>query len=480
MGKSPGGVIGKLAESVKTFIKNNPTWETTPQLVKMLPRFDASRDWTGQDAVALLDELAALQSTPISMALDHENEGVIRTGTPLPPELANAPWGEPLTNGLRHAWLLEPRDAEHRLGTPLKARVLIHNAGKQPEVFRTRTWHQLGHKATDAKGAEIKVDSTEWTTIGRLVWFRLAPGEFVEVHAPGIGVGPVGNHEDWQQTRVGSWIEAKAGDEVTVTTEPSPLMDWNEEVQFKLKGEQRFWLDHITARLSRHLPFPAGKAERELLLYRVAMDLFGTPVSEEINAAFVADREPTALNSLAERLHHRPGLHAWAGLLTSGPTKFRVLPADPDAAKKPRTASNPGHYTISEKASLQVSRRGVGERIVNEAHLSLSEPGQRHDITLPDGYDTWAAAWVRGTTVMWVTQKGLLRKIDFTNLAKVEETRFEADKAVTAPIPPDIREALRAALTVPDAPKQQQVPLNPKPAASAPATPKQTPATPKK
>src|SRR5262249_21132123 len=102
-GKIPGGVIGMLGESVKTFIKNNPTWETTPQLQKMLPRFDASRDWTGPDAVALLDELAAVQTTPISMALVHENESIIRTGTPLPKELANAPWGKALPDGLRLA-----------------------------------------------------------------------------------------------------------------------------------------------------------------------------------------------------------------------------------------------------------------------------------------------------------------------------------------------------------------------------------------
>ncbi len=131
-----------------------------------------------------------------------------------------------------------------------------------------------------------------------------------------------------------------------------------------------------------------------------------------MNDAFVADITPTALDSLAKRLFHHPGLNAWAGPLTSGPTKFRVLPADPDAAKRPRTrvrrprpssrrdpadpdaakrprtANNPGHYTISEKASLRVSRRGVGERVVNEGHLSLSEPGKRHDITLPDGFDT--------------------------------------------------------------------------------------------
>src|SRR5207245_6494064 len=108
-GKIPGGLIALLGQSVTTFIKNNPTWETTPQLEKMLPRFDASHDWTGPDAVALLDELAAVQATPINMALAHEFERTIRTGAPLPPELASAPWGETHPSGLRVAWLLEPR-----------------------------------------------------------------------------------------------------------------------------------------------------------------------------------------------------------------------------------------------------------------------------------------------------------------------------------------------------------------------------------
>ncbi|MDZ4687694.1 MAG: hypothetical protein SH850_21695 [Planctomycetaceae bacterium] len=75
---------------------------------------------------------------------------------------------------------------------------------------------------------------------------------------------------------------------------------------------------------------------------------------------------------------------------------------------------------------------------------------------------------------MWITQEGLLRRFDFTDLAKVDETRFEVDKSAAAPIPLDIREALRAALAMPDAPKQQE-PLNPKPAAPAPATPKLEP-----
>ena len=156
----------------------------------------------------------------------------------------------PHPDGLRVAWLLEPRAAEHRSGTPLKARVLIHNSGNIPVVFRTRSWHQLSQKATDAKGADIRTESTRWTTRGLLLWYQLASGEFIEVHGPGIGVGPVGNQEDWQDTRVGTWLEAKAGDEVTVTIAPLPLMDWDDEKQLQLDGEMPFWRDQIVARLS--------------------------------------------------------------------------------------------------------------------------------------------------------------------------------------------------------------------------------------
>src|SRR5262249_49915233 len=154
----------------------------------------------------------------------------------------------------------EPRAAEHRLGTPLKSRILFHNAGKNAVVFRSRTWHQVGHTARDAKEAEIKVDSTEWTTIGRLLPFRLAPGEFVEVTGPGIGVGPMKNREDWQDTRGGSWAEAKVGDDVTLTTESVPASDWNEAPT--RDGEHGWWQAFIAERLNRELPLPAAADER--------------------------------------------------------------------------------------------------------------------------------------------------------------------------------------------------------------------------
>ncbi|HUF60522.1 MAG TPA: M56 family metallopeptidase [Verrucomicrobiales bacterium] len=450
-GKIPGGVIGQLRESVSQFIEYNPTWETTPQLENMLPRFDAARDWDGVEAAAFLDELAAVQATPISMALDRDYELTIRDGAPLPPSLEDAPWGEAHGNGLRLAWLLEPRAAAHPLGTPLKSRILIHNAGTQPVVFRSRTWHQAAHEARDAKGGEIEVESVSWTTIGRLVPFRLAPGAFVELNAAGVGVGARNNDEDWQNTRVGSWIKAKEGDDVTVTTAPVPMSDWNEEPG--PNGEPGWWLEFIKERLSRHLPFPADADGRKRLLYQIAIELFGTPLSAEENAEFVADREPGVLDSLAQRLAQRAGTTVFLGELTSAPTRFRVLAADPDAATRPRTASDPGRYTLAENAVLAVTRRPVGERIVNEASIQFFSPDPAkpapagpYALELPDGYGTWAVSWVRGASVLWLEAEGRVISYDYSDPAQVKETRYEGEQAAEAPVPEEVRRALNAVL----------------------------------
>ena len=446
----PGALIGQLGESVQTFIKNNPTWKTTPKLVEMLPEFDASRDWSGPEAIDLLDRLSAVQDTPIAMAAEHEWRNTVQTGRPLPASLNGAPWGKPDSTGLRLAWLLEPNRAEHRLGTPLKARVLIHNSGKKPVVFRGWSWHQAAHAAHDAKGAELKIESTEWLTLGRLQPYRLAPGEYVELSAPGVGVGANKNDDDWRNSRVGTWVDAKAGDEVTITTDPIPLGDSNEATP--PAGEPGWWLDFVTARLARHRPLPADAEERKQLLYRVAMELFGTPVNEEINVAFVNDKSPAALETLAKLLAHRARMPSFTGVLQSGPTTFRVLPADPDAAKKPRIASDPGRYTVAPNVILEVTRRPVDERLKNEAQLQFfsSDPlskssGKPISLQLPDGDDTWAAGWVRGTPTLWVMQQGKVQRYDLTDPAEVvEATLKEQDIAET--VPGDVLDALRAVL----------------------------------
>ncbi len=75
--------------------------------------------------------------------------------------------------------------------------------------------------------------------------------------------------------------------------------------------------------------------------------------------------------------------------------------------------------------------------------------------------------------MMWVQQKGLLRKLDFSKIAEVEETRYEGDEAAEAPIPADVREAVRAALAVPEVTTHIEKPLPPA-ATPPPATPAQT------
>ena len=76
------------------------------------------------EAAALLTDIAAVSDSPLSVMLEEMAGGTIQYSPTLRKELEDAPWGEALPNGLRVACLLEPRAAEHRLGTPLKMRSL--------------------------------------------------------------------------------------------------------------------------------------------------------------------------------------------------------------------------------------------------------------------------------------------------------------------------------------------------------------------
>jgi beta-lactamase regulating signal transducer with metallopeptidase domain len=329
-GNFPGGLVERLGEKVKQFVKvNTPDAAGSPYAKKMTPllgRFDGSRDWTAQEVVALMDDIATVSAAPLSAMTDEINEHTFRTGAPLPKQLADAPWGAVQPSGLRLAWLLEPRAAEHPLGTALKSRILIQNTGNNVVVFRTRTWHQGNHTARDASGAELKLDATHWLTRAPLVPFRLWPGEYIELTATGIGLGATRHDDqDWKSARVGSWIEAKAGDDVTVMTAPLPLSDWNQSPP--KNGAPSWWLELIKADLAQNLPLPTDPEERRRLVYRVGMEVFGTPLSKDEIDAFVSDHESTALDALANRFAQRTGTTPFTGELTSAPTKFKVLPS---------------------------------------------------------------------------------------------------------------------------------------------------------
>jgi beta-lactamase regulating signal transducer with metallopeptidase domain len=335
-GKIPGGCIARLGDKVSQFVLANAGDKSGEPYAKkmepLVPRLDGARDWQPAEASALLMDIAAVSDVPLSVMLEEIAGMTILYSPSLTKELESAPWGKALPNGLRVACLLEPRAAAHRLGTALTMRILIHNAGQETVVFRARTWHHIEPTARNAKGAEIEMESITRYTRPPLVAFRLVPGGFFELASPGVGIGKYGFH-DFKNADVASWMDAKVGDEVTLTPGPVPLGDWN-EVSVD-NSQPRWWLDFLTARLNLATPLPADAAERAELLRRTVSDVFYSDVTAEEIAAFVGDREGDALESLAKRLAGRSNLKPFSGSLESGTTKFRVTAEDPRAAKPP-------------------------------------------------------------------------------------------------------------------------------------------------
>jgi hypothetical protein len=472
-GDIPGGLVRLLHEKVKEFIRNNePDASGGPYAQKMKPlepRFAHTGDWKPADVVALLDDIAAAHTIPLETTLQHLTERTLQPGTPLPASLQNADWGEPLPSGLRMAHVLEPRAGAYPLGTELKARLVLHNAGPEPVAFLTTTFQQPGHAAQRPDGTDLKIDSTSWTTLGRLAAYRLAPGESCEIHTPGLGIGARNeDRDDWANVRAGSWILCAEGDDV-IFTPGAAALSYRELAE----PPADWWLEFITERLNREAPVPTDTKEREYLLYRVVRDLYGAAPSTTEGDAFAADTSPDALKNLASLLAKHPYGKRSDGVIRAGTTRFRVLPPDTDAAQRPRVATGPGWYSLSDDVKFSVTRSAAGNRVVNAAsivHLQQGKENIVHNVTLPDGHDTWAAATLKGATVLWIAEAGTLRKLDFTNPLQLVETRYENDQLREAPLSKELRAALDALLSRPvaDAPKLKQPPP---PASEAPAAP---------
>ena len=460
-GKIPGGIINRLHDLVQEFIRNNSGDEYGDEHAKkmrpLVARFDHKGDWKQRDVSKLFDDIAAVSTIPLERTMDIIRENTLQRGQQLPTSLNDANWGEALPGGLRIAWLLEPRKENYHLGSALTSHIVIHNSGNEAVMFVTRSFHQPEHTAVTADRDMVRMESTDWTTRGRPEPFRLRPGEYCEVHAPGIGIGPPNKDlEDWSNVRAGSWI--LANDDQNVIFQPGEILltgDHNGKV-----GPD-WWLKFITERINDEAPLPDDATEREAILFRVISDLFGSSPTPEEAAAFLADTSPQAVDHLVKMLSERTWHTSVAGPIKSGEIKFNVLPEDPDAATRPRIATNPGRYNLGDEIRFVVTRRAVGERIINEADIVWYPPGQDNvptKVPLPDGYDTWAAGWLPKTTILWVSQPGLLRSYDFTYHAASKETRYEGDQITTAPIPADVREALRTAMEKASVPNPQQPP----------------------
>jgi hypothetical protein len=489
-GDIPGALVGELAASVKQFIKYNPTWETVPKLNELLPRLDATRDWKPADAIALLDEVAGIQDSPLSPVPWKGTRDTIRQGDTLPEKYADVAWGEEQPNGLRAAWVLEPSAAEYRIDTALKARLLVQNRGQVPVMLQVPTFHQGWVTGTDAKGSEVQVSGISWTTRALLNTVRLEPGEYVEINTPGVGIGPRVGMGPWAGPRVGSNVLAKAGDELTLTHGLVPL-DGSEvgvsEDDPHVSGPG-WWLAHIKARLNRELPLPADATERTRLLDRAVRELFATAPTAEETEAFIADRTPDALDALAKRLAMRVDVVSFSGKLPTAPTKFRVLDADANADKQPRVVLGPGEYPLSEgtatsgAVTLKIIGRPVGDRRTNEAQILFEAteatgklPPDSYKLEIPDGWGTWTIVCRSGEGFFYLLTKGAVRKIDYTNPREVADTPAND-------LPAEFRDEVKRQLDIAGVSAEAQVEIFEKPAppaalldsktsASAPAKP---------
>ncbi len=468
-GDIPGGMLTRLSEKVQYFIEINtgdPSGDSyAKKMQPLVARFEKTGDWSQADVATLFDDIAATTTIPLDTTLDAIREHTLQRGMPLPKSLQNANWGEALSGGLRMAWILEPSVEQHPLGSSLKSRIVLHNSGLEPVAFVTRSFHQPAHSAADATGEAIKLESTMWTTIGRPEAFRLSPGEFCELYAPGIGVGPRHN-DDWANIRPGTWILANEGDDVVFQSGDVWLTgDHNQKV------DPDWWLTFVKERLGREAPLPAGEDERKLILFRVVQNLFdGSPTPEEAES-FNSDKSPEALDNLALLLSKRTWLNPVSGSIKSGPTKFKVLPVDPNAATRPRVALNPGRCNVSEELRLVVTRKQSDGRIVNESDLTWYPNGKDAvptPIALPDGYNSWAAGWLPGSSVVWFATKDSLSSYDCADPASIQIRKFEGEQQTSAPISNELRAELNSVITASENPKPNFGP----PAAVAPETKK--------
>ena len=121
---------------------------------------------------------------------------------------------------------------------------------------------------------------------------------------------------------------------------------------------------------------------------------------------------------------------------------------------------------LADQVHLLVSQTTTDAQPTNKAVIAFLSPDPKitpfkpYDIALPDGRATYGIAWERGAGVLWILQKDLVRKCDFTNPAQVKETRIEPGSI--ADVPEHLRAAMRKAFDVLGAAGQQQNSPQPK------------------
>ncbi len=461
-GNIPGGLIGLLRSKVLEFIELNEAGRTAgpsaKQMRSIIDRLKEDNDWSPREVVALFDDIANIHPVPLERTLARIRSAMVGSGFQLPGSLNDLNWGEPSEHGLRMAWMLEPRANEYPLGTLIKSRLFLDNSGDESVAFVTRVFHQPVHSATTAAGTVVPMDFRNFDHHSSGVAVRLDPGEYCELSAPGLGIGPRSDHqEDWANVDPQSWILAKEGDQIefhpgTISLGGSrgvfEIATRNGiDVKFRHDNpdetiDSTWWLKFISERLQHETPIPDEKAERKAILSRVIQDLFGnSPTAEEVDL-FQSDLSPEAVPRLAERLAKRSGLAFVTGTIQGGMTTFRVVPDNPEATSRIRVVTSPGRYRLGEKVGLLVKHRLFrspdSDGAMNEASIIFYPDcpkglnSRSHPVLLSNNEEPWTAAWLAGSSTLWVQQGDIVRNYDFTDPENITEESVETENLPAA------------------------------------------------
>jgi biopolymer transport protein ExbD len=137
-GTIPGTFIGMLAEEVRAYVKANPNLDSGMKLPKLLPRFVTSRDWTAEEAIKLLDDVAYYATAPIEARVAKAKlpSGALwRTMVPFEDiPVAIAKWSE-AKDGMRIG--MRVVEGDWRIGGKVRVELWLHNAGEKDVSFKT-------------------------------------------------------------------------------------------------------------------------------------------------------------------------------------------------------------------------------------------------------------------------------------------------------------------------------------------------------
>ncbi len=181
-GKIPGALIGKLADEVRKYATAHPNLHSGQQLPKLLPRFDASRDWTPAEAVSLLNDVAYYSTGPIEAILAQPSDALWKTKTRfeiMPVQIVN--WSE-AKDGLRIG--MRVAEGEWRVGGKVRIELWLHNAGAKDVSFNANPGRAdvgLMVAAQDSEGGDHWADGGNISLIATRLHCTLPAGFVAKV-----------------------------------------------------------------------------------------------------------------------------------------------------------------------------------------------------------------------------------------------------------------------------------------------------------